>query len=182
MGGAQGNLKTVTADSHAIRGALVAQNELAPGSISRNWFKSDADGDKGYQMYLDDPIGFMSDPGRIANKKHGIQDGLIERTKNKKKERVEYSVFQDLYERVGEKLGVTPAEAQSLAWFSSGANTNLRSAPKSIPRILDERIDVTAQALGLTKDQVLDLVVKNKLPLMGVGMAGLLNVPQEGQN
>jgi len=57
----------------------------------------------------------------------------------------------------------------------------LASAPKSIPRLLDERIDVTAQALGLSKDEVLDLVVKNKLPLMGVGMAGLLSAPDQEQ-
>ena len=178
MHGTRGNLLTVTADSHAIRGALVAQNELAPGSISREWFMPKEKGDKVFKEYQKDPIGFMSDPKNVTK----LDDGLAERTKNKKKERVEYSVFQDIYERVSEKLGVNPAEAQSLAWFSSGANTNLASQPKSIPRLLDERIDVTAQALGLTKDQVLDLVVRNKLPLMGVGMAGLLNVPEEGQN
>ena len=178
MHGTRGNLLTVTADSHAIRGALVAQNELAPGSISREWFMPKEKGDKAFKEYQKDPIGFMSDPRNVTK----LDDGLAERTKNKKKERVEYSVFQDIYERVAEKLGVNPAEAQSLAWFSSGSNTNLRSPPKSIPRLIDERIDVTAQALGLTKDQVLDLVVRNKLPLMGVGMAGLLNVPEEGQN
>lgn len=169
--GAQGNLLSVTADTHAIRGALVAKNDLAPGSLPQGWFKTK----QAYNDYLKDPTEWMSKSSNMGK----IKDGLASQTKGGVKEQVEYGTMHDLYEKVGEKLGVTPAEAQSLAWFSSGSNTNLASQPKSIPRLLDERIDVTAQALGLTKDEVLDLVVKNKLPLMGVGMAGLLNVPEE---
>ena len=172
--GSQGNLLSVTADTHAIRGALVAMNDLNPGSVPKGWFKAPKD----YNEYLENPTEWMSKSTNVRK----LKDGLASKTKDGVSEQVEYGTMHDLYERVGEKLGVTPAEAQSLAWFSSGANTNLASQPKSIPRLLDERIDVTAQALGLTKDQVLDLVVRNKLPLMGVGMAGLLNVPEEGQN
>lgn len=172
--GAQGNLLSVTADTHAIRGALVALNDLKPGGIPEKWFaNSDA-----YKAYKKNPNEWMANSKNMGK----IKDGLASKKKDGVSQQVEYGTMHDLYERVGEKLGVTPAEAQSLAWFSSGANTNLASQPKSIPRLLDERIDVTAQALGLTKDQVLELVVRNKLPLMGVGMAGLLNVPEEGQN
>lgn len=171
--GAQGNLLSVTADTHAIRGALVAMNDLNPGSLPKGWFKTK----QAYDDYLENPTEWMSQSGNMGK----INDGLQTKAKKGVKEQVEYGTMHDLYERVGEKLGVTPAEAQSLAWFSSGSNTNLASAPKSIPRLLDERIDVTAQALGLSKDEVLDLVVKNKLPLMGVGMAGLLSAPDQEQ-
>ena len=164
MSGAQGNLLSVTADTHAIRGALVALNELNPGSIPKAWFKPG-----GFEDYVKDPIGFMSNPKNMGK----INDSLATKARNKVKSQVEYGTMHDLYEKVGEKLGVNPSEAQSLAWFSSGANTNLGSSPKSIPRLIDERIDVTAQALGKSKEEILDLVVRNKLPLLGAAPVGL---------
>ena len=174
----KGNLQGVTVDTHAIRGALYALNEIAPGSLTRQWFKTDA----AYQRYLDDPSDISNYSGDDVADTLGSQmvDGV--------KQQTEYAVLSDLYKKVAERLGVMPAEAQSLSWFANGDITGLGSAPKSIVELINERIDVTAQATGETKDTIFRGFIEGKIPLLsasgvliGAGMLGVGQPAEAGE-
>lgn len=158
--GVAGNLQSLTADTHAIRGLVGALDEVQPGQVPRGWFKSDA----AYEKYLADPSGFMANPKTITL----MNDSLKSRAVNKVKRQDEYGVIDDAYRMAADSLGVTPSEAQSLAWFASGDRTNLASEAKSIPTLLDDGIDVTARSMGLEKGEVLRKLVRGEIPLMAV--------------
>jgi hypothetical protein len=153
-----GNLSGVTADSHAIRLAVQTLNKLHPGKVPIEWIEP-----KSRSAYKKDPATLTPDM---------IQDTLETQMvgpKGKATEmRTEYAPVADIYHKVADILGVSPAEAQSMAWFGGGGATGLKSAPKTISEILDDRISVTAQALGKSPDEVARLLFRRKIPLMSV--------------
>lgn len=164
-----GNLQGVTADTHAIRGALDALNKAEPGSIPKEWFGENvAQQNKLYAEYLKNPQALRPEkdvlPASLASQKI---DGTSKQT--------EYAIISDLYKMTAEKLGITPAEAQALHWFTQGERTGLVSDPKTIVDIIEERIDVTAQATGKSKENVFLDFFSGKMPLMSLagGAAGL---------
>jgi len=150
-----GNLDGVTVDTHAIRGALDAMNEIDPGSIPIEYIKP-----KFRKQYQADPLSL--NPATMIDDTMGSQ--MIEGTKMQ----TEYAVFSDIYRRTAEKLGVSPAEAQSMGWFGSGDSTGLASELKSVARLLDERIDVTAQGLNKPKEEVFRMLLNKEIPLLQI--------------
>ena len=165
----KGNLTGVTADTHAIRGALDAMNERELGSIPDEFILKPF-----REMYKDDPTSF--DPATM------VDDQLKSQKIKGESVQTEYAVFSDLYKNVAKKLGVTPAEAQALAWFGTGNKTGLASPEKTLVDLISERVDVTSKALGQTKDEVFKKFLSGKIPLMSfvggvtaAGTAGLLN-------
>ena len=72
-------------------------------------------------------------------------------------------------------LDVLPAEAQSLSWFANGEKTGLGSAPKTIVELIDERVDVTAQALNQSKDEVFKKFMQGSIPLLSLRGLSLLD-------
>lgn len=169
----KGNLQGVTVDTHAIRGALYALNEIAPGSLTRQWFKNDA----AFQRYLNDPSDIANYSG------DDVADALDGQMVDGVKQQTEYAVLSDLYKKVAERLGVMPAEAQSLSWFANGDITGLGSAPKSIVELINERIDVTAQATGESKETIFVGFLEGKIPLLSASGillgGGMLAEPNE---
>lgn len=151
-----GNLNGVTVDTHAVRGALDAMNEIEPGSIPEGFILPEF-----RAQYKADPSSF--DPAKMVDDTMASQkiDGVSMQT--------EYAVFSDLYRRAGEILGVSPAEAQALGWFGSGDRTGLGSELKTVVELIDDRVDVTAKALGKTKDEVFVGFMSGKIPLLSVG-------------
>lgn len=156
----RGNLQGVTADTHNIRGILVSYEDLRPGSIPREWFKTDAD----YDQYLRGGL----TPDILSG---GINDSLASQTVNKVSRQSEYGPMADITARSAEILGEAPAPTQSLGWFGLGGMTNLRSAPKTLTELIGERIDVTAQKLGVDPDEAARLYMQGKIPLMNQGGA-----------
>tara|TARA_Y100000593_G_C4317420_1_gene341651 strand:- start:3343 stop:5184 length:1842 start_codon:yes stop_codon:yes gene_type:complete len=156
-----GNLNGVTVDTHAIRGALYMLNDIMPGSIPRQWFNSET----AYKAYLDDPSNIENYAGK------GIADTLDGQVVDGSKQQTEYAIFSDIYRMVADRLGVQPAEAQSLSWFANGEFTGLASPPKTIVELINERVDVTAQALGRSKDAIFKAFIEGKIPLMSFGGA-----------
>jgi hypothetical protein len=164
-----GNLQGVTADTHAIRGVLDALNKAEPGSIPKEWFGDTIEKqNKLYEAYKKNPSGLKPEkdtlPGSLASQKI---DGVSKQT--------EYAVISDLYKMTAEKLGITPAEAQALHWFTQGERTGLVSEPKTIIDIIEERIDVTAQALNRPKEEVFVDFFSGKIPLLSLGGLTLLD-------
>ena len=164
-----GNLQGVTADTHAIRGVLDALNKAEPGSIPKEWFGDTIEKqNKLYEAYKKNPAALKPEkdtlPGSLASQKI---DGISKQT--------EYAVISDLYKMTAEKLGITPAEAQALHWFTQGERTGLVSEPKTIIDIIEERIDVTAQALNRPKEEVFVDFFSGKIPLLSLGGLTLLD-------
>lgn len=156
-----GNLQGVTVDTHAVRGALDAMNEAKPGSVPEGFIKPEF-----REQYKADPSSF--DPAKM------VDDTLGDQKIDGEKMQTEYAVFSDLYKAAADRVGVTPAEAQSLGWFGSGDKTGLASDLKTVVDLLDERIDVTAQALNRSKEQVFVDFMSGKIPLLSLGGMTLL--------
>jgi hypothetical protein len=151
-----GDLGYVTADTHNIRGALLAMNEVEPGSIHPSWFKTPEIRSRYAETAQFDPA-------------TDIQDSLQSAMSGNRKMQVEYGPMADVTFEAARQAGVAPGPMQSLGWFGSGADTGLASATKTVPELMNERINVTAQALGLHPKAVLRLLQEGKIPLMAEG-------------
>ena len=163
-----GNLAGVTVDTHAIRAVFDVMNELQPGSIPLRFIggKNAAKTKQFQEMYKNDPSSF--DAATM------VADTLGSQKIDGKDVQTEYAIFSDIYKAVAEKLGVQPAEAQSLSWFANGDKTGLASEPKTIVELINDRVDVTAQLLNQPKDQVFKKFLQGSLPLLSVGGLTLL--------
>jgi len=159
-----GNLSGVTADTHAIRGVLMALNEIQPGIVPDGWIIKDSLAD------------YKASPQSLNPSM--IDDTLGTQMIGPKGKRVEaqteYPVIADIWHTVADRLGVKPAEAQSLGWFSLGDETNLGSELKTVAALMDDRINVTSQALGVPPEVVAKQLFRRQIPLMGMGGAGIL--------
>jgi len=162
-----GNLDGVTADTHAIRGALDALNEIRPGEIPAGFIRPE---------FRD---AYQADPSQL-NPATWIDDTLATQMLDKTAKQTEYAPFSDVYRKMAEKLGVTPADAQSLGWFGSGDKTNLASETKTVADLLGERIDVTAKLLGTDRDTIFRKLLKKEIPLAAlVGAASMGTITQQ---
>ena len=157
-----GNLDGVTVDTHAIRGALDAMNEATPGSIPDGFIKP---------AFLEQ---YKADPSQLDPAIH-INDTLASQKVDGVSMQTEYSVFSDIYRKAAEILDVSPAEAQSLGWFGSGDRTGLASELKTIVDLINDRIDVTSQATGTSKDVIFKGFMEGSIPILSIGGAVLLN-------
>ena len=157
-----GNLAGVTVDTHAIRGALDAMNEVEPGSIPEGFIAKEF-----REQYKSDPSTF--NPATM------VIDTLGDQKVGGVKMQTEYAVFSDLYKEAAKKLGVSPAEAQALGWFGSGKRTGLASDLKTVADLIDDRVDVTAQALNRPKEEVFIDFFSGKIPLLSLGGLTLLD-------
>jgi len=163
-----GNLAGVTVDTHAIRAVFDVMNELQPGSIPLRFIGGkNAKKTKQFQeMYENDPASF--DAATM------VADTLGSQKIDGKDVQTEYAIFSDIYKKVANKLGVQPAEAQSLSWFANGDKTGLASEPKTIVELINDRVDVTAQLLNQSKEEVFKKFLQGSLPLLSVGGLTLL--------
>ena len=161
-----GNLDGVTVDTHAIRGALDAMNEVEPGSIPDGFILP-----KYREAYKADPS--QLDPATY------IDDTLGDQKVDGTKMQTEYAVFSDIYRLAAAKLGVSPAEAQSLGWFGSGHRTGLASEMKTVVELIDDRIDVTSQIMNVDKETVFKGFMEGSIPLLSFGGAVLLGAGSE---
>ena len=151
-----GNLQGATVDTHAIRGVWDVMNQMQPGSIPDTLIKTEF-----RKAYKADPTKF--DPATwLKDKLESVKVGPKGRTV---KMQTEYGPYADIYKRMGEILGVSPAEAQSMGWFGSGSRTGLGSEVKSIPTLLSDRIKVTSKLLGLPEEDVFRMLLHREIPL-----------------
>jgi len=164
----RGNLAGVTVDTHAIRGALDAMNAVKPGSIPESLIKPEF-----REAYKNDPASFDA-KSWVNDTLEGQTSGPVgpQGPQVPYDMQTEYAPFSDVYSRAAEILGVSPAEAQSMGWFGSGDKTGLMSEVKSIPTLLNDRIDVTSQLLGIPKEEVFKLLIQRKIPLAQNEAAG----------
>ena len=162
-----GNLSDVTGDTHNIRGTLFELDRLTR-SLPPGYFTSP----EAYQRVR--AHGFRSiDPG-------DIKDTLEGRTVDKAFRQSEYLPMVEPWYRAAQMLNIKPAEAQSGGWFSYGPITGLRSPPKTITNLLNDQIAATAQEIGVSPEKVASWWARGKIPLAGIGGAGVLGAGMMG--
>ena len=152
----------MTVDTHAIRAVFAAMNEIEPRSVPIDFIggKTAKKTKEFQEMYKKDPSSL--DVSTMIN------DTLATQMLEGKSMQTEYAVFVDIYKKVAEKAGVKPAEAQSLSWFANGNKTGLASEPKTVVDLIDDRVDVTAQILNKSKEEVFKKFFEGSLPLLSV--------------
>ena len=168
-----GNLKVVTVDTHAIRAVFHVMNKLNLGSVPLDFIggKTPKKTKEFQEMYKNDPSSLD-----VATM---IKDTLASQMINGQSMQTEYAVFADIYKKVAELAGVNPAEAQSLTWFSFGDLTGLASEPKTIVELIDDRVDVTSQLTGQSKEEVFKKFMQGGIPLASFGGLNLLDTGAE---
>ena len=117
-----GNRSGVTVDTHAIRGALIAMNDIKAGSVPDGFIEP-----KFLSEYKKNPK--ILRPNML---KDTVGKQVIDVDGRKVNAQTEYSVFADIYHDVAKNLDVDPAEAQALGWFGLGDETNLASQRKIV--------------------------------------------------
>jgi hypothetical protein len=166
-----GNRTGVTVDTHAIRGTLQTLNEIEPGAVPEGFILP-----QHRDAYAADPTTLTPDmiDDTLASQMVGPRGDTT-------RMQTEYPVFADIWHDAADRLGVSPAEAQSMGWFGFGDQTNLGSARATPVDIFDERLSVTAQALGVPVDEAARLVFNRQVPLLSVGGLGLLGLTAGSQ-
>lgn len=158
-----GNLRDVTGDTHNIRSTLYKLDQVAPGTVPRQWFTDDA----AFAKYKSEGFGAM-DPG-------DIKDTLGSVTRDKVSRQAEYLPMTEPWYGAAAKLGIHPAEAQSGGWFNYGPITGLQSPPKTITNLLNDQIAATARAVpGVPPQKIVNWWARGKIPLAGVGGAAVM--------
>ena len=140
---AAGNLADPTVDSHDIRSSLLALDAVEPGSIPDQWFERSPKGIADAARYRN-----TGELPRVIDET--LSNQIKSSTAGGKKRQVEYGPLGEINRAVGQRLNRAPARVQSMKWFAYGPRTGLKSEEKSIPTLINERVNVTAQALGLT--------------------------------
>jgi hypothetical protein len=160
-----GNHSGVTVDTHAIRGALDVLNERHPGAIPAEYIRKEF-----REAYLADPT--KLDPATW------IEDTVASQAFKKVPSQVEYGNIAGVYHGAADILGVSPAEAQAMGWFGSGHRTGLSSEQKTIVNLMNDRIAVTAKALGRSQEDVARAMYRRQIPLMMTGHPAMLAAGQ----
>ena len=150
-----GDLSYVTADTHNIRGAVKAFNDIRPGELPLEWLKPAAR--ENYRQT------------GIFNPATDVDDSLRTAVSGGRDQQVEYGPMADVTFEAARRSGALPGPMQSLGWFGSGADTGLVSATKTIPELMNERINVTAQALGISPQAALKILSEGGMPVMAEG-------------
>jgi hypothetical protein len=150
-----GDQTGVTADTHDISGILYAMNKAQPGSVPEGFIIPEA-----REKYRE--------TGEL-NFKNQILNSLGYATRAGEKAQVEYGPIADVNFRAAEILGIPGSEQQALQWFKYGPETGLVSDPKTVVDLMNDRLDVTAQVLGISPDEVMRLYLDKKIPLMAEG-------------
>jgi hypothetical protein len=168
-----GDRSAVTADVHNVRAVNMLFNDLHPGELPASSFDSAAK----YQRYLD---AYTPDADGVVR---GMNDAelrkiLVARPSGQgvrgQDVSTEYPIYNDITTNIAGRLGLTPADAQALMWFHYGHRTGLASEAHTVPELLNQRMSITSQALGIPPEEVLRLYSRNMIPLAGVAPAAIL--------
>ena len=159
-----GNRSGVTVDTHAIRGTLMTLNEMEPGAVPEGFILPEF-----LDQYRQNPT--VLTPNMINDT---LASQMVGPRGDRVKMQTEYPVFADIWHGAADRLGVSPAEAQSMGWFGFGDQTNLGSARKTPVDVFDDRLSVTAQALGISPEEAARAVFTRRIPLMSAVPGGLL--------
>jgi hypothetical protein len=168
-----GDRSAVTADVHNVRAVNMLFNDVNPGGLPASSFESAKQYRRYREAYTPDADGNV----RGMNDAE-LREILVARPSGQGVRRqdvsTEYPIYNDITTRVGERLGLTPADTQALMWFHYGPRTGLASDAHTVPELLNQRVSITAQGLGMSPEEVFRLYSRNMIPLAGVAPAAIL--------
>ena len=168
-----GDRSAVTADVHNVRAINMLYNDVNPGGLPASSFDTAGN----YRLYRD---AYTPDAeGNIRGMTDAeLREILVARPSGqgirKQDVSTEYPIYNDITTQVAERLGLTPADTQALMWFHYGPRTGLASEAHTVPELLNQRMSITAQGLGMSPDEVMRLYSRNMIPLAGAVPAALL--------
>jgi hypothetical protein len=168
-----GDLSGVTADVHNVRAINILYNDMNPGQLPASSFETKKLYDQYKAAYTPDDKGVVRGMSDAE-----LREILVARPSGQgvrgQEVSTEYPIYSDITSEVGNRLGLTPADAQALMWFSYGNRTGLASEAKTVPELLNDRLSITAQALGVSPQEAFDLYRRNMIPLAGAVPAAYL--------
>lgn len=149
-----GNLDPVTVDVMAMRGPVLATKD--PRWLATNVRSEKPSGEidiiKPREMF---------ESGELTLKDALRRPGVWEAAPKG----AEYNAFEDLYRDVARKRGMAPAQAQASAWYGSGTEAGLRTAPRTFEQAIEDRVFHTAQQRGETPQRVLSQFLRGEREL-----------------
>jgi hypothetical protein len=165
-----GNLDPVTVDVMALRGPIMATKDP-------QWLAT--------QLREKNPAGVvtthrpreMFESGEMTMKEALNRPGFWEAAPKG----AEYGAFEDFYKKIAAKRGMAPAEGQAVAWYGSGSEAGLRTAPRTFMQAVEDRVIDTAGKRNETYQQVLADFLRGKKPLMGVGAGVGIGANQDNE-
>lgn len=169
-----GDFSAVPVDVHNFRAQNMIFNDLHPGQLPREAFRTAADYERYRAAYRSGPNG--SPPLGMDDQelRRAMVTAPPVRHVDGQALRDTYLIYNDGTSEFARRAGITPTEAQGLMWVLYGGRTGLASPARTATRILDDRISVTAQATGLSPLDVLSLYARYPIPLLGAaGIAGM---------
>jgi len=81
----------------------------------------------------------------------------------------EYGPYEAWQQEQAKRLGVSPAQYQAAMWLGGGEDTGLASEAEPWLASMEKRIGYTADLLGMSADEVMEAVLKGKMPLLAKG-------------
>lgn len=92
-----------------------------------------------------------------------------------------YGFLENIEQQQAAKKGIAPAQYQSSGWLGGAEATNMMSGTEPALQHFENRIAATAEARGMTKENVLKQLIRAKMPLLSAGgvTALAMQKPQE---
>jgi hypothetical protein len=168
-----GDRSAVTADVHNVRAVNMLYNDVNPGGLPASSFDTANNYRRYREAYTPDANGNV----RGMNDAE-LREILVARPSGQgirgQDVSTEYPIYNDITTRVAERLDLTPADTQALMWFHYGPRTGLASEAHTVPELLNQRMSITAQGLGMSPEEVMRLYSRNMIPLAGAAPAAVL--------
>jgi hypothetical protein len=83
-----------------------------------------------------------------------------------------YAFLEDMQaQQARDVFGIEPARYQSAMWVGGGDKTGLASPPDPFLAVLEDRIMLTADRMGINPETVLRRFIRGEMPLLSVGGA-----------
>ena len=167
-----GNHSLATVDVHATKAPLLIANDINPGSLPEEWIKPTFRG-----AYRANPESLTHNMLAEGMNSQPLRDEAGNIVADRAV--MEYESLSKIYDNIAEELDISPAEAQALAWFNYGQRTGLKSEPGSLVDLLNQRIDITAQVMNATPEDVVRGLMNREIPLLTLVGGAMMNLGDE---
>lgn len=81
----------------------------------------------------------------------------------------EYGYYEQWQQDQAERMGISPAQYQAAMWLGGGETTGLGSAAEPFVGTFEARVRYTADRLGMSPDDVLEMMLRGDIPLLAEG-------------
>jgi hypothetical protein len=167
-----GNHSLATVDVHATKAPLLIANDINPGSLPPEWIKPAL-----RDAYKANPESLTHNMLAETMNSRALRDDAGNVVADRAV--MEYESLSKIYDNIAEELDISPAEAQALAWFNYGQRTGLKSEPGSLVDLLNQRIDITAQVINATPEDVVRGLMRREIPLLTLTGGAMMNLGDE---